>query len=66
VVVKSGALTLYHGDDSTCTPTIVAAGSGCVDERGDVHLVRNEGSVDTVVYVTSLVQRGAAGRIDAP
>jgi quercetin dioxygenase-like cupin family protein len=64
VVVKSGALTLYRGDDPTCTPTVVSAGSGFVDDGGDTHLVRNEGSVDTVVYVTSLVPHGAARRID--
>ena len=51
VIVKTGALTLYRGDDP---------------EGGDVHLVRNEGSIETVVYVTSLVPRGAARRIDEP
>jgi len=66
VVVKSGALTLYHTDDPTCTPQTVPAGSGFVDDGGDVHLVRNEGSVETVVYVTSLVPKGAARRIDGP
>ncbi len=66
VVVKSGALTLYHADDPTCTPQTVPAGSGFVDDGGDVHLVRNEGSVETVVYVTSLVPKGAARRIDEP
>lgn len=66
VIVKSGALTLYHGDDPKCTPHVVAAGSGFVDNGGDVHLVRNEGSIETVVYVTSLVPRGAARRIDQP
>jgi quercetin dioxygenase-like cupin family protein len=66
VVVKSGALTLYRGDDPTCTPQVVPAGSGFVDDGGDVHLVRNEGSVDAVVYVTSLVPKGAARRIDEP
>jgi quercetin dioxygenase-like cupin family protein len=66
VVVKTGALTLYRADDPTCAPEVVAAGSGFVDDGGDVHLVRNEGSVDTVVYVTSLVPRGAARRIDQP
>jgi len=66
VVVKSGALTLYRGDDPTCTPQVIEAGSGFVDDGGDVHLVRNEGSVETVVYVTSLVPRGAARRIDEP
>ena len=66
VTVKSGALTLYRGDDPTCTPHLVEAGSGFVDEGGDVHLVRNEGSVETVVYVTSIVPRGAVRRIDEP
>jgi quercetin dioxygenase-like cupin family protein len=66
VVVKSGVLTLYHGDDPTCTPHLVAAGSGFIDDGGDVHVVRNEGTVDAVVYVTSLVPKGAARRIDEP
>ncbi len=64
VIVKSGALTLYRGDDPDCTPHVVAAGSGFVDNGGDIHVVRNEGSVETVVYVTSLVPDGAARRID--
>lgn len=66
VSVKTGALTLYRGDDPSCTPEVIPAGSGFVDDGGDVHLVRNEGSVETVVYVTSLVPRGAARRIDEP
>jgi len=66
VVVKSGTLTLYSGHDPTCTPEVIPAGSGFVDNGGDIHLVRNEGSVETVVYVTSLVPRGAVRRIDEP
>lgn len=66
VVVKSGALTLYRGDDPTCKPQVVEAGSGFVDDGGDIHLVRNEGTVETVVYVTSLVPAGFARRIDVP
>jgi quercetin dioxygenase-like cupin family protein len=66
VVVKAGALTLYSGDDPTCTPRVVPAGSGFVDDGGDVHVVRNEGSVEAIVYVTSLVPHGAARRIDEP
>jgi len=66
VSVKTGALTLYRGDDPSCTPEVIPAGSGFVDDGGDVHLVRNEGSVETVVYVASLTPRGAARRIDEP
>jgi quercetin dioxygenase-like cupin family protein len=66
VVVKTGALTLYLASDPTCTGRVVGAGSGFVDNGGDVHVVRNEGSVETVVYVTSLVPEGFARRIDEP
>jgi quercetin dioxygenase-like cupin family protein len=64
VVVKTGALTLYLASDPTCTGHVVTAGSGFVDNGGDVHVVRNEGSVETVVYVTSLVPEGFTRRID--
>ena len=66
VLVKSGTLTLYKGDDPSCTPEVVGPGSGFVDNGGDIHMVRNEGSVDTVVYVVSLVPAGFARRIDEP
>ena len=66
VLVKSGALTLYRADDPTCTPEVVEAGSGFVDNGHDTHLVRNEGTVEAVVYVTSIVPRGAQRRIDEP
>ena len=64
VVVQSGALTLYRAEDPACTPQVIAAGSGFVDQGGDVHVVRNEGSVDAVVYVTSIIPKGAGRRID--
>jgi quercetin dioxygenase-like cupin family protein len=66
VVVKSGALTLYRADDPTCTGLVVPAGSGFVDNGGDIHVVRNEGDVLTVVYVTSLLPTGFERRIDQP
>ena len=66
VIVKTGALTFYRGDDPDCTPQVFEAGSGFVDEGGDVHNARNEGSIDTVVYVTRLVPQGAPQRIDQP
>jgi quercetin dioxygenase-like cupin family protein len=64
VVVQSGELTLYRADDPTCTPQVYTAGSGFVDQGGDVHVVRNEGSVDAVVYVTSIIPKSAGRRID--
>lgn len=64
VVVQSGELTLYRAADPACTPQVFTAGSGFVDQGGDVHVVRNEGSVDAVVYVTSIIPKGAGRRID--
>jgi len=66
VVVKTGELTLYLASDPTCTGRVVPAGEGFVDNGGDVHVVRNEGAVETIVYVTSLVPEGFARRIDQP
>ena len=66
VVVQSGTATFYFGADPTCTPHVVQAGSGFVDQGGDIHIVRNEGSVDLVTVVTSLVPAGATRRIDVP
>jgi quercetin dioxygenase-like cupin family protein len=66
VVVKTGALALYRANDPSCKPQIVEAGSGFVDVGGDIHLVRNEGSVETVVYVMSLIPHSSARKIDQP
>jgi quercetin dioxygenase-like cupin family protein len=67
VIVKSGTATFYLGDDPTCTPHVVPAGSGFMDQGGgDVHVVRNEGAVDLVTVVVSLVPAGATRRNDAP
>jgi quercetin dioxygenase-like cupin family protein len=66
VIVKSGTATVYFGADRTCTPHRFRAGSGFVDKGLDVHLVRNEDSVDLVTVVVSFVPRGATRRIDEP
>lgn len=66
VIVKSGTATFYFANDPTCTPHVVTAGSGFVDSGGDVHVVRNEGTVDLVTVVASLIPAGATRRIDEP
>jgi quercetin dioxygenase-like cupin family protein len=66
VIVKSGTATFYMGDDPSCSPHVVTAGSGFVDNGHDIHVVRNEGSVDLVTVVVSLVPAGFARRIDQP
>jgi quercetin dioxygenase-like cupin family protein len=66
VIVKSGTATFYMKDDPTCSPHVVQAGSGFVDNGHDTHVVRNEGSVDLVTVVVSFVPAGFARRIDEP
>jgi quercetin dioxygenase-like cupin family protein len=66
VIVKSGTASFYLAADPTCRPHVVPAGSGFVDQGHDVHVVRNEGRVDLVTVVVSLVPAGFARRIDEP
>ena len=41
ITVKTGQLTFYEVDDPTCTPKVVNAGEGYVDD-GHGHIARNE------------------------
>jgi quercetin dioxygenase-like cupin family protein len=66
VIVKAGTASVYLAADPTCTPHVVPTGSGFVDQGHDVHVVRNEGRVDLVTVVVSLVPEGFARRIDEP
>jgi quercetin dioxygenase-like cupin family protein len=66
IVVASGTLTYYEGDDPACTGVNYAAGSAILDPGFDTHFVRNEGSVDVVTYVTQLLPEGGLFRIDVP
>ncbi|OGO34705.1 MAG: hypothetical protein A2W35_09050 [Chloroflexi bacterium RBG_16_57_11] len=66
IVVASGILTYYEGDDPTCTGVNYPAGSAILDPGFDTHFVRNEGSVDVVTYVTQLLAEGGVFRIDVP
>ena len=66
ITVTSGALTVYEASDPTCTPIIYTAGQSFTDIGcGDVHLIRNEGSVDAVAVVVQIVPAGALRRTDA-
>jgi mannose-6-phosphate isomerase-like protein (cupin superfamily) len=64
VIVKSGTATVYMGADPRCRPHRFRAGSGFVDRGLDVHVVRNEGTVNLVTVVVSFVPRRATRRID--
>ncbi len=66
VVVKTGTLTFYYGDDPTCSPTVRPAGSSFVEEGGMVHIARNEGAVEATTVATYFAPKGAATRIDEP
>jgi|SRR5215204_2056756 len=52
VPVKAGAVTEY---DAECHKTVYKAGKGFFESNGEVHLVRNEGNVDAVLYATFLI-----------
>lgn len=60
VTIVRGALTLYDGDDRTCTGETFAAGSGFADEGfGHVHIARNEGSTPAEFYATYILPPGS-------
>ncbi|HVF48195.1 MAG TPA: cupin domain-containing protein [Pyrinomonadaceae bacterium] len=65
-IVKSGTATLYHGDDPTCTPAVVPAGSSLFEPGNDLHIVRNEGTVPLVNVVVQLIPTGAPRLIPRP
>lgn len=67
VTVTAGTLTAYEASDRACTPKIYTAGQSFTDIGcGDVHLVRNEGSVNAVAVVVQIVPAGQPRRIDEP
>lgn len=66
VTVSSGTLTLYHAEH--CTVGInYAAGQSFSNLPDEVHLARNNGSVDLVIYASYFVPAGSGPlRIDQP
>ncbi len=69
VIVTQGSVTVYDGDDPTCTPHVYTAGTAndsFIDAGdGHVHIIRNEtGSVATTIAV-QLIPAGALRRQDA-
>jgi quercetin dioxygenase-like cupin family protein len=66
ITVISGELTDYEASNPTCTPITYTAGQSFTDPGcGDVHLIRNEGTVCAVNVVVQIVPAGAPRRIDA-
>ena len=68
VTVLSGTLTLYHAED--CTEGIeYAQGTSFSNLPPEIHLARNEGTVDLVIYASYFVPMNTppvALRIDQP
>lgn len=68
ITVKTGTLTYYLYDDPTCTPHVVEAGSGFVDD-GRGHMVRNESgqpAQDVSVIIAPPLPAAFRGELDAP
>src|SRR5262245_37561922 len=66
VSVVSGAVTFYQGDDPSCSPTVVPAGTVFIEQGEDVHIARNEGTADLVLKILYITPVGAPQRIDQP
>ncbi len=67
ITVTAGTITAYDASNTTCTPKIYTAGQSFTDIGcGDVHLVRNEGSVIAQDVAVQIVPKGAPRRIDVP
>ncbi len=66
IIVTAGTVTVYEGDDPSCTPHVYSAGMGFVDEGGDhVHVIRNEDSVEARTVAVQLIPAGTTRRADA-
>ncbi len=68
VLIKSGQMSFYDGDDPTCTARTYSAGEAFIDSgQGHVHIARNEGSENLEIWAVYFdVPPGGAFRIDAP
>jgi hypothetical protein len=67
VTIAEGVLT-YYDEHDPCQGRTFSKGEGFVEEAGgdDVHIARNEGSTDLVLYTMYIVKKGDALRTDQP
>lgn len=68
VLIKSGTMSFYDGDDPTCTVKTYTAGQAFIDSgQGHDHIARNESSENLELWATYFdVPVGGAFRIDKP
>jgi hypothetical protein len=64
-IITSGILSIYDGDDSTCTPHFYGAGSALLDEGTHTHLGVNETDEPVEIYATFMLPEGGEPRLDA-
>jgi quercetin dioxygenase-like cupin family protein len=65
VVVKSGTITRYGGDNPGCAADVYGPGTTFTEQGGQVHNATNQGAEAVVAVATFLAPPGAALRIDA-
>lgn len=70
VIVIQGSVTVYDGDDPTCTPHVYTANTennAFVDPGGGhVHIIRDESGAVAQTIAVQLIPAGAVRRQDAP
>ncbi len=67
ILVVSGTVTNYMGDDRTCMPHVYSAGAGFIDEGdGHVHMLRNESDAPAETIAVQLLPKDATRKIDVP
>jgi len=67
IIVTQGTVSVYEGDDPTCTPHVFSANgaNSFVDiGGGDVHIVRNESGAVAKTVAVQFVPKGADRRVD--
>jgi quercetin dioxygenase-like cupin family protein len=66
VTITQGTMSFYFANDPDCTEIPYATGDTFIDRGGTIHIARNEGATDLVLYATYLVPVGVPFRIDQP
>jgi quercetin dioxygenase-like cupin family protein len=68
VLITSGAMSFYDSEDPSCTAKTYTVGTAFIDSgQGHVHIARNEGSDNLVLWATYFdVPPGQPFRIDVP
>jgi quercetin dioxygenase-like cupin family protein len=67
IFVVAGQITNYLASDPNCTPHVYTAGQSFTDEGGsEVHMLRNNGTVQAETIAVQFLPKDAIRRIDEP